>query len=153
MKTRLLISSMALVALLSIFQVNLASSCPPTPPPGTGTPGYWKNHPEAWPAEQGTLGGVTYTKSEAIAIMNTPGRGDKTYTMFSALAAAMLNVAIGNDSSCIAGTIYAADQWMATYGPVGSSVKGNSPAWQEGELLYVKLDAYNNGLLCAPHRE
>ena len=60
--------------------------------PGTGTPGYWKNHPEAWPVDEITIGGVTYTKVEAIAIMNTPEKGDKTYTMFSALVAATLNV-------------------------------------------------------------
>ena len=30
--------------------------------PGTGTPGFWKNHPEAWPVSSVTVGGVTYTK-------------------------------------------------------------------------------------------
>ena len=31
--------------------------------PGTGTPGYWKNHPEAWPTGSITVGGVTYMKA------------------------------------------------------------------------------------------
>ena len=35
--------------------------------PGTGTPGYWKNHPEAWPVETDHGWRVTYTKEEAIA--------------------------------------------------------------------------------------
>ena len=39
------------------------------PPPGTGTPGYWKNHPDAWPVAVITIGGETYTKGDAIAIM------------------------------------------------------------------------------------
>lgn len=90
--------------------------------PGTGTPGYWKNHPEAWPVENITIGGVTYTKEEAIEILKTPENGDKTYNMFSALVAAKLNVLIGNDDSCINDTILKADKWMATYGPVGSGV-------------------------------
>jgi hypothetical protein len=122
--------------------------------PGTGTPGYWKNHPEAWPVEEITIGGVTYTKEDAIGFMMTPERGDKTLTMFRALVAARLNVLIGNDDSCIAATIEAADNyWMAMYGPVGSGVSGDSEAWMTGEPLYLELDDYNNGLLCAPARD
>lgn len=121
--------------------------------PGTGTPGYWKNHPEAWPVEEITIGGIPYTKEGAIAYMKMAVKKDKTFTMFPALVSAKLNVLIGNDDSCIADTIAAADEWMATYGPVGSGVRGSSSAWQEGEPLYLSLDDYNNGFLCAPHRD
>jgi len=121
--------------------------------PGTGTPGYWKNHPEAWPVNSITIGGVTYSKKDAIEFMQNSGSGDKTYTMFKALVAAKLNVLLGCDSSCISSTITLADSWMASYGPVGSDVRGSSDAWSSGEPLYYKLDRYNNGLLCAPHRD
>ena len=41
--------------------------------PGTGTPGYWKNHPEAWPVDSVYVRGCTdYPQAEAIAAMNTP---------------------------------------------------------------------------------
>jgi hypothetical protein len=30
---------------------------------------------------------------------------------------------------------------------------GATSPWRTGEPLYLKLDAYNNGLLCAPHRD
>ncbi|HYU35247.1 MAG TPA: SdrD B-like domain-containing protein [Thermoanaerobaculia bacterium] len=126
----------------------------PAASPGTGTPGYWKNHPEAWPVDQITIGGVTYTKEQALYWLGQSDDHDKTITLFRALVAAKLNVAIGNLSSCIEGTINSADQWMATYGPVGSGVTGggsNSP-WRTGEPLYLRLDDYNNGRLCAPHR-
>ncbi|MCK4731440.1 MAG: hypothetical protein KAT65_03185 [Methanophagales archaeon] len=121
--------------------------------PGTGTPGYWKNHPGAWPVDNITIGGVNYTKDDAIANMSTPDKKDKTYTMFRALVAAKLNVLIGNDDSCIKDTIAAADEWMTEY-PVGSGVKagGKNSPWREGEPLYLELDKYNNGLLCAPSR-
>jgi len=49
-------------------------------------------------------------------------------------------------------TVDEADIWMATYGPVGSGIRGNSEAWQTGESLYLFLDDYNNGYLCAPPR-
>lgn len=65
----------------------------------------------------------------------------------------LLRYLIGNESSCIDSTIGAADSWMTTYGPVGNGVKANSEAWKIGEPLYLELDAYNNGLLCAPHRD
>jgi len=124
-----------------------------TDSPGTGTPGYWMNHPEAWPVGTITIGGVIYSRDDAIAIMKMPVSGDKTLTMFPALVAAKLNVLIGNDSSCIDATITAADAWMAQYGPAGSYVEASSYAWEIGEQLYLMMDNYNNGLLCAPERD
>lgn len=125
----------------------------PTPPqPGTGTPGYWKNHPEAWPVATITIGGVTYSRESAIALLEEDPK-DKTTTLFRALVAAKLNVMIGNDDSCIASTIDQADGWMASWGPVGSRVRASSVAWKLGEPLYRLLDNYNNGMLCAPARD
>lgn len=120
--------------------------------PGVGTPGFWKNHPDMWPVEEITIGGITYGKEEAIFYMDESVSGDKTFTMFPALVAAKLNVLVGNDDSCIADTIAAADAWMATY-PLGSGVSGSSNAWKMGEPLYEELDDYNNGFMCAPYRE
>src|SRR5262245_11647743 len=120
--------------------------------PGTGTPGYWKNHPEAWPVATITVGGYTYTRDQAIAWLDTVGK-DKTTTMFSSLVSAKLNVMIGNDSSCVASTIAAADDWMKMYGPVGHGVAASSVAWKLGEPLHRLMDNYNNGMLCAPHRD
>ncbi|MET0212484.1 MAG: SdrD B-like domain-containing protein [Vicinamibacterales bacterium] len=121
--------------------------------PGTGTPGYWKNHPEAWPVSSVTVGGKVYTKDEALAILNSSVSKDKTYTMFSSLVPAMLNVTIGNDSTCVSQAIADANAWMAAYGPVGSGVAASSYAWKLGEPIHRQLDNYNNGMLCAPHRE
>jgi hypothetical protein len=123
----------------------------PVAQPGTGTPGYWKNHPEAWPATV-TVGGVTYTRDQAIAWLEKVGK-DRTITMFSSLVSAILNVGIGNDDSCVASTIAAANAWMTTYGPVGSNVHAASYAWKVGEPLHRLMDNYNNGMLCAPHRD
>jgi hypothetical protein len=119
--------------------------------PGTGTPGYWKNHPDAWPVSTITVGGNTYTDAQAIAWLGKVGK-DKSTTMFSALVPAMLNIMVGNDGSCVNGTIAAANTWMAAH-PVGSNIAGSSDAWAAGEPLQSTLDSYNNGLLCAPHRK
>jgi hypothetical protein len=132
--------------------VDFGFFTPAVEQPGTGTPGYWKNHPEAWPVSSITVGGVTYTKAQAISWLSKVGK-DKTTTMFSSLVSAMLNVHIGNDGSCVNATIAAANAWMATYGPVGKGVAGSSAAWSAGEPLHNVLDNYNNGRLCAPHRD
>jgi hypothetical protein len=116
--------------------------------PGTGTPGYWKNHTEVWTGV--TIGGVDYTADQASALMGKVSK-DKTYSLFSQLVAAKLNVAIGNDDSCIAATIATADAWMSLH-PVGSGVTASSTAWQQIAQSHKDLDDYNNGRLCAPHR-
>ncbi len=90
-------------------------------------------------------------KAQAIALIGMPD-GDKSYTLFRAYVSAYLNGLIGNDTSCVASTMTAAYNWLNTYEP-GSKVKASSAAWKIGEPLYLKLDAYNNGLLCAPHRK
>jgi hypothetical protein len=135
--------------------VDIWSDCTPPPPPqegpGTGTPGYWMNHPLAWPVGSITVGGQPYARKDAIEMIKAPVKGNKVMTMFAALVAAKLNILVGNDDGCSADTVAAADAWMATNGD--STVKGNSTAWSEGEPLYWQLDAYNNGLLCAPARD
>jgi hypothetical protein len=123
----------------------------PVTQPGTGTPGYWKNHPEAWPVAALVVGGVSYTRDQAIYWLEKAGN-DRTIAMFSSLVPAMLNVVIGNEDSCVASTIDAANSWMAKYGPAGRGVHPASFAWKVGEPLHRLLDNYNNGMLCAPHR-
>jgi hypothetical protein len=118
--------------------------------PGVASAGFWKNHLEAWPVEEVTIGGITYSKSEAGKLLSNGN--DKSKTMFRSLLSAKLNIANGSDASCVADTVLAADQWMAANGPVNSGVKGNSTAWKEGAPLHALLENYNNGELCAQER-
>ena len=116
----------------------------------TRTHGYWKNYPNDWPVEEITIGGILYTKEQAIDILKTPVQDDMTIAMFYQLAAAMLNVYIVAAYECIDQTVYDADDWMAD-NPLGSEVDASSEAWEIGEPLKDLLDDYNNGLMCAPH--
>ncbi len=120
----------------------LAVSC-------TLTQGFWKNHPEAWPVEAITIGGVTYTKTEAIAILSTPPKGgDATYILAHQLIAAELNVLNGADGSVVAATLADADAWLTAH-PLGSAPKGADR--QAGIALAEVLDDYNNGLIGPGH--
>ena len=132
--------------------VDFGFFVPSVQQPGTGTPGYWKTHPEAWPVAQITIGGATYTRDQAIAWLDNVNK-DRTTTMFSSLVSATLNTIIGNDKSCVASTIASANAWMQTYGPVGAGVHASSVAWKLGEPMHRLMDNYNNGMLCAPHRD
>jgi hypothetical protein len=118
-------------------------------PVGTGTIGYWKNHVEAWPLSEIELGSGVYTVEQARELLAAPVRGDATVSLAQQLIAAKLNVAAGTESSCIAAAIAAADAFLAAH-PPGSKPEGSDKS--EAEDLKDQLDAYNNGLLCAPHR-
>jgi hypothetical protein len=116
----------------------------------TRTQGYWKNHAEAWPLQVITVGGTAYTKSQAIALLQTPPAGGIANLILAhQLIAAMLNIAAGTTSSCITSTISAANSWLAANGGAAGSVKASTPAGQVAVGLATTLDQYNNGKLCA----
>lgn len=109
--------------------------------------GFWRHHPKAWPVENLTVGGIRYTKGEAIAIMNTHCARDKTYDLFRHLVATMLNLLCGCNPECIQGTVAHADTWLVSH-PVGSGVHENSCAWRLAKPWCKLLEQYNKGLLC-----
>ena len=119
------------------------------PPPGVGSPGYWMNHPDAWPLDYIVIcpNGdddleVGYTRDEAIELMEAATRGDKWLTLFPAYVAAELNIALGNPrpEDCCR---FEVRDWLCAN---LDGVRANSEAWQgDGEDFYFCLDAYNNG--------
>jgi hypothetical protein len=127
---------------------------------GTGTPGYFKKASH-WPAgvEEIEVGGRTFPQDEAIDYLKeNKAKGNKCLTMFNALVAAKLNVINGAQSWCVDDTISSADGWFgdycAQYDLLSNPLPASNPAWgMVGEPLYWTLDDYNNGLLCAPHRD
>ncbi|MGE0816493.1 MAG: SdrD B-like domain-containing protein [Vicinamibacterales bacterium] len=122
--------------------------------PGTATPGYWKTHPEAWPVPAITVGGYTYSVQEAVALLSNTG-SDKRMTLFDSLASAKLNLLVGN-TDCVAAEVANADLWMEAAGSLydaSRKVKASSTAWRVASPWHKTLDDYNNGMLCAPHRD
>ena len=104
-----------------------------------GGQGYWKNHPEKWPTQTLTLGGISYTKTQLINILKTPVQGDATYTLAYQLIAAKLNYLVYPDGSILP-TINQADAWLVTH-PLGSKPKDK----QAGLDLSKVLQQYNEG--------
>lgn len=114
--------------------------------PGTGTLGYWKNHSDAWPSQEIEIGGLTLSKHDALDLLRSPSRGQTIMILVHQLIPAKLNVMIGNDAGCIQDTIDAADEWVNDW------LRWRRPSNREGKDLAERLDDYNNGRLCAPHR-
>ena len=109
----------------------------------TFTQGYWKNHPDAWPVSSLTLGSVTYTKVELIAIFKTPVKGNGLVALAHQLIAAKLNVAAGAPDASIDAVIDQADALIASLvvPPKGAGTLATSST----SALVDKLDAFNNG--------
>jgi hypothetical protein len=102
----------------------------------TGTPGYWRNHPDDWPVSGLTIGGVPYTKAQLMIILDLPVRGDASIKLFHHLVAAKLNVLHGAGSS-IQGIIDAADAFLAAH-PLYSRPTG---------ALKTECNGYKNALV------
>ena len=136
-----LISAAFATVILAMSTITANAAC-------TSTAGYWANH--AWCVPDISIGGQTYTRDQAIAIIDNSTSGDKTYSLAAQLIAAKLNGSCaGADQTCVMSAIIAADAWLIL-NPVGSGVTSNSAAWKQVKAAYVTLTDYNEGRLCAP---
>jgi len=115
----------------------------------TFTQGYWKTHPTAWPAGNVTLGNVSYTQAQLLAIFNQPAGGNGLLILAHQLIAAKLNIANGADGSSVASTIAAADALIGNLvvPPGGSGFLSPSSV----NSLATTLDNFNNGVLGPGH--
>jgi len=152
-------------SILFVMVFTMAFAVVPTSPayacgtecgcPGVRTPGYWKNHPEAWPItviDLGLDGKLVFTQEEALYWMNQPVKKDKSITMFKAVIAARLNWEMDCQDKDAQKWYWEGVWWLENF-PVGTDVKASSEAWQysHGELIYWWLDEFNNGrLTCLP---
>lgn len=125
----------------SVFRVTTQST---TSQNCTYTQGYWKNHASAWPVTSLTLGTVTYTQAQLLAIFSQPAAGNGLISLSHQLIAAKLNVAQGAvPTATVATAIANADALIGTLivPPVGSGslTPGSTSA------LTNTLDQFNNG--------
>jgi hypothetical protein len=107
------------------------------------TPGYWKNHPDAWPVTTLSLGGISYGQAQLLDILDQPVRRDPTIILAHHLIAAKLNVLNGASDS-INDEIAAADNLLMMY-PLFSAPSGSA----KDAIIAVKNDlcAYNEAIM------
>jgi hypothetical protein len=130
----------------------------------TYTQGYWKNHNDtvcllnptsplcvAWPVTTLTLGNVSYSQADLLAIFNKPAAGNGLISLAHQLIAAKLNVASGADDTAVAGVIVTADALIGNLvvPPVGSGSLSNAST----SALTATLTAFNEGTIGPGHCE
>jgi hypothetical protein len=110
------------------------------------TPGYWKNHREAWPVDSLVIGGVLYNDTQLMNLLDnkTPdglrAANDETVKLAKFLVATKLSLLSNAVPGDIAPTVLAGDLFLAMYGI------GGLPADAEADAILLKdaLDAYCN---------
>jgi hypothetical protein len=117
----------------------------------TLTQGFWKTHPEAWPTLNLTLGGVSYTQEQLLAILNQPVQGNGLISLAHQLIAAKLNLEQGASGGSVSTSIAQADTLIGALvvPPVGSGYL--NPA--DTSSLTAALDNFNKGTTGPGHCE
>jgi len=116
----------------------------------TYTQGYWKNHPEAWPVGNVTLGTVNYTQAQLLLIFNQPAAGNGLISLAHQLIAAKLNIAQGaTPPASVVAAIASADALIG--GLVVPPIGAGSLAPSSTSALTGTLDNFNQGIIGPGH--
>ena len=133
---------------LATFILTVEFPSPSPVPVCTRTQGYWKAHPDQWPADHLLLGSQEYAQDELIAILEAPSVRDASLILARQLIAAKLNLAAGADGSQIESAIGAADSWLAGFpGKIPYAVPPSSEEGQQAVALGDELAQYNEGVI------
>ena len=107
------------------------------------TQGFWKNHSSAWPVTSLTLGTVSYTQAQLLAILGTPAGGNGLLILAHQLIAAKLNAILSAPPPSIVADIAAADALIG--GLVCPPIGGGFLSPASVTTLESDLDMFNNG--------
>jgi hypothetical protein len=103
---------------------------------------YWRTHPDAWLIENIILGNLSYTKAEAIDILNLE-HPNPTERLLGEFFTALLNSLNGADSTEIDAIMIAARDWLILH-PLAIDL--TEAEILEAETYTGQLQAFNIGL-------
>jgi hypothetical protein len=120
---------------------------------GTGCPatqGFWKNHAFPTSVQQSglTIGGVHYSASDLLTILNEPVGGNAAIALGKQLVAALLNLAAGAKHNATADAAILTAQSLLQANNVNLLTSFVFPGSTLGQALLTQaniLDGYNNG--------
>jgi len=113
----------------------------------TYTTTYWRINPEAWLIENVVIGNNSFTKAEAIEILETAAQDEKT-ALLQQFFAALLNTLKGADARDIEPILLNASDWINGHS-TGMAISASD---QQQALLFTQtLFEYNNGGLGPGH--
>ncbi len=115
------------------------------------TQGFWKTHPDAWPAGHSPSDPFFSSGKTWMEVLWTAPRGDAYYILAHQYIAAVLNVANGATPPAeVAAVIDDATAWFSSHGP---GVPASSPEGQTLVHWSETLAAFNEGKMGVPHCE
>jgi hypothetical protein len=110
---------------------------------------YWRSNPDAWLAENILIGRFSYSKSEAIEILQAENQ-EVTTDLLKQFFAALLNSLKGADTSSVDVTLVEASDWLGRHA-LGFEVSDADRL--TGAAIAQTLDGFNSGAtgpgLCA----
>jgi hypothetical protein len=111
------------------------------------TQGFWKSHPEDWPARctPRMLGIVAYSAAQLMSTYQQPAQGEGLIALAHQLITVRLNACNGSNLVNIAGNVAAADALIGSLviPPVGAGYLHASLT----SALTNTLDNYSNGII------
>jgi hypothetical protein len=119
--------------------------------------GFWKSHPDSWPVTSIVLGSQTYTRDEAVEILETRvggnGGADASLILARQLIAAKVNIANTSNAASVGAAITQADTLLASF--MGKLPYDVHPSSEDGEMmtsLAEMLEAFNQSVpaQCVP---
>jgi len=146
----------SVVATVSVGSGPVAVAITPAPvtsacPLGQG---FWKKQTGLWPVTSLNLGGLTYSQTELLAILEAPVRGNASLILARQLIAAKLNTANGSVGVPISSTVAHADNLLSQFAvKLPHNVRTSSAIGKQMVNDATVLDRYNNGSLtpdCQP---
>ncbi|HMA77378.1 MAG TPA: hypothetical protein VKO43_08720 [Candidatus Krumholzibacteriaceae bacterium] len=124
--------------------VSFICECPP-PDVCTGTPGYWKNHADAWPVDALKMGGATYSKDDLLDIFSWKPKNNRHIKLFHHLVAAKLNIINGATCDGIDDAVAMADDFFMLY-PLGTNI--DKKTMKMIDELKEPLEMFNESSPC-----
>jgi hypothetical protein len=123
------------IGILALLVTLVASTTVATVMACTRTPGYWKNHPEAWPDDFMI---DVYDQDDLMDVLWTPVRGNVATNLAQKVIALQLSIDTWGSSTYADGLMADAYDWLLDNYP--GPVRPNTPEGQEGLALAADID-------------
>jgi hypothetical protein len=110
---------------------------------------FWKTHPSVWPVGSITIGGITYTESQLLQVLQMSTGGDAVLILTDQLIAAELNILSGAPHSATTdATIAQSNSLLAGINLLThTAVKGTTTLGSQMIADAGYLEKYNNAKL------
>jgi hypothetical protein len=108
---------------------------------------YFRDHPQSWLVENVQIGGLAYSKAEAMAVLEMEGE-DVRVRVFQEFMAVLLNILRGADYTAIEGSLDQASQWLGRYRLDLQVPEGER---EQGVQLVQALADFNLGMVGPGH--